>query len=104
MAIHQTRRRNRMARLFLTTGLALAIVVPSHAEPKKDRFGDPLPEGAIARLGTLNFRPAHSLWHSLRVAVSPDGKTLAVGEHWGVRLFAMDTGKETGFIRVLSGG
>jgi RNA polymerase sigma factor (sigma-70 family) len=39
--------------------------------PRTDRFGDPLPEGAVARMGTLR------LFHGLnmrRVALSPDGK------------------------------
>src|SRR5262249_15124292 len=40
-----------------------------------DRDGDPMPAGAIARLGTTRWRSAEE---PRRIEVSPDGKTLAV--------------------------
>jgi RNA polymerase sigma factor (sigma-70 family) len=60
--------------------------------PRKDRFGDPLPEGAIARLGTLRYR--HPFWVSA-LAYTAGEKTL-VSACWdgGVRVWDPETGKE----------
>lgn len=54
----------------------LSIAAILGAEPKRDRFGDPLPERAIARLGSLRLRPQ---WPVFTGAFTPDGKFLATG-------------------------
>jgi WD40 repeat protein len=63
--------------------------------PRTDRHGDPLPEGAVARLGTTRFRPGRGYFSSDdSLAFSPDGKLLTTGE-WGVvRFWETATGKE----------
>jgi RNA polymerase sigma factor (sigma-70 family) len=56
-----------------------------------DRHGDPLPDGAIARLGTARLRHGDQV---LKVAFSPDGKTLAsVSWDHTVSLWEVSTGK-----------
>ena len=86
-----------MVRLLLslvaTLTLALAAV-PADAQapagaPRLDAAGDPLPPAAVARLGTLRFRPRNL---SL-VGLTPDGKSLLL--EGAKRLHALDlqTGK-----------
>src|SRR5262249_54822605 len=69
------------------------------AEPPKpeghpvraDRYGDPLPEYALARLGTVRFRHNGEVD---AIAVSADGKTLFGGGGRSVRAWDAGTGKE----------
>jgi RNA polymerase sigma factor (sigma-70 family) len=64
-----------------------------------DLHGDPLPAGAVARLGT---RRLHYPGVVYAAAYSPDGKLLAsAGDSGGVVLWEADTGKE---VRRLRGG
>ncbi len=67
---------------------------PTREEEKlhTDRYGDLLPNGAIARLGTIRFRQGFLLYQA---TYSPDGKTIAcaaVGR--GLCLWDTATGKE----------
>src|SRR5262249_16007490 len=61
-------------------------------KPRVDRFGDPLPPGAIARLGTIRLRPAGPV---RSIACAPDGKTL-VSANWsqGLHLWDAATGRD----------
>jgi WD40 repeat protein len=93
--------------LFFTTTLVLLAPGKTIAEPpveigkassllrsaRTDRYGDPLPEGAVMRLGTVRF--CQPLVTSL--AFSPDGKVLFSGGCDNrIRLWDPDTGKELG--------
>src|SRR5262249_21766628 len=60
------------------------------AAVRVDRDGDPLPEGAVARLGTRRFRIGFHQASDFTFA--PDGKTLAVASLVGLYLFDAATG------------
>jgi WD40 repeat protein len=70
----------------------------SNAEPpagaasgaRTDRYGDPLPAGALARFGTVRYRFGPGVTTS---ALTRDGKTLAVSSEEDVLLFDMATGR-----------
>ena len=60
--------------------------------PRVDLLGDPLPPGAVLRLGTTRFRHAGNLFGPV---FSPDGKTFVTGDGYGlVRLWDRGTGRE----------
>src|SRR5262249_655163 len=63
---------------------------PEKPTPPLDHFGDPLPEGALLRLGTIRYRGSGNIYHA---ALSPDGKQLAAAGESGIALFDLATGK-----------
>jgi WD40 repeat protein len=75
-----------------TIGLLLLLMPPasSAGEPRRDLAGDPLPRGALLRLGTTRFRTATPVSD---LAFAPDGKTLAATDDHAVSLWDVATGK-----------
>jgi len=83
---------------------APVVAVAAAEEPKKpaqpsgtqeahvDRYGDPLPDGALARLGTTRFRQGYMVYCA---AFSPDGKSIvASSAGQGVHIWDAITGKD----------
>lgn len=82
---------------MMTADRSLADAPKSSA--RTDLHGDPLPPGAIARLGSLRLVQGGRAYH---IAASPDGKLLAAGdEHGKLRLWDVASGRER---RVLDAG
>ena len=67
-----------------------AIQVVQPVTPKTDRFGDPLPDGAIARLGTTRLRQGEGVRN---LNFSADGKTLLSADSRGVNVWDAATGR-----------
>src|SRR5437588_7217752 len=71
----------------LTVSVLFALAVDP--APAVDRFGDPLPPGAVARLGTLRFRGDDTITHPL---VPPGGRQVVFAAGHAVVVMDMDTG------------
>src|SRR6266542_2935011 len=81
-----------VALLALSLPLSAADPPPAKPAPRLDASGDPLPPGAIARLGTARFRHGETV---KSVAHSADGKVfVSSGNGGGVSLWDAATGKE----------
>jgi WD40 repeat protein len=86
--------------LALGLGLRTGPAAAGTPENRIDCYGDPLPPGAVARLGTVRFLPCSTAW---AVALSPDGRTVATGTISGserniVELWDAATGARIGTI------
>jgi RNA polymerase sigma factor (sigma-70 family) len=68
--------------------------------PASDLYGDPLPKGASARLGTVCLKPGGSVQF---VAFLPEGKTLVSDGYQSIRFWDVTTGKERRRIEVPTG-
>ncbi len=58
---------------------------------RRDQAGDPLPAGAISRLGTTRLRHGGLIWSLI---FTPDGKTLVSEGVDGIRIWETATGKQ----------
>jgi RNA polymerase sigma factor (sigma-70 family) len=60
--------------------------------PRRDSYGDPLPPGAVARMGTIRFRHGGPV---VSLAFRPTGKVLAsAGHDNSIRIWELSTRKE----------
>src|SRR5262245_38384218 len=69
--------------------VCVCFTVPAAGEPRIDPHGDPLPQGALVRFGSLRYRIG-PLGES---DLSPDGKVLAVNSESGITLWDVETGR-----------
>ncbi|HYH67458.1 MAG TPA: sigma-70 family RNA polymerase sigma factor, partial [Urbifossiella sp.] len=94
-----------VAAVLVAVGLVAAAAAPQAPAPAEpptakqpaataaragDQFGDRLPAGAVARLGTRrSFGPYQPRW----VAFSPDGLKVAAGSYYGLTVLDVATGR-----------
>ena len=77
-------------RFIWAVGLALAVALsPVRADERKDAYGDPLPEGATARLGTERMRIVVAAGAPV---LMPDGKSILSPTPTGLDFIDVTTG------------
>lgn len=79
-----------MRRAVATLILIFAVTPAAPAEERKDREGFPLPDEAVARVGSARLR--HGRWLQ-RLSYSPDGKKLVSAGSGVLRVWDPTTGK-----------
>src|SRR5579864_7993115 len=81
--------------------LVLALIVNAgQGQTAKDVYGDPLPAGAIARLGTVRFRHDSAI---VFAAFLPGGKSvLSVSDDGVICAWEFPSGKEIGRVKALT--
>jgi WD40 repeat protein len=67
---------------------------PDRDSPRTDAYGDPLPEGAVARLGSARYRAHTFLAYATPFVFAPDGQSLAAISGDSVRVLETATGRE----------
>jgi WD40 repeat protein len=78
----------RCSGLVLIILALIPIASPAQKPSRQDLFGDPLPAGVLARMGSARFRPGYSS----AIAFSPDGRSLITSNGF-LRLWDVATGK-----------
>ena len=88
--------------LFATLATLLLYVSNAQAggsKPETDSFGDPLPQGAIRRIGTIRLRHSDTI---RSVAYSRDGKFITSAADNGVAVWEAQTGRRVSLFSIPS--
>src|SRR5581483_855947 len=66
-------------------------IIERKSPARTDLYGDPLPEGPLARMGTVRLR--HQSNNGFSTAISPDGTMIVTGSYDSLRFWESSTGK-----------
>jgi WD40 repeat protein len=86
-----------MAALVSQSAVLLSAEIAAPSGRRVDRYGDPLPDGAVLRLGTMRLRPGN--WCRC-VTFSPDGRILGTLSELEIALWDVATGRQLRSMRV----